>query len=149
MDKKIREMINRELKINGLPIECHPASWRDGGLAYPSLRDRDDVLRTRSFAQITLSHDKCVRAVMRKFIEDEREFRRIETDAKVQFLDWKERKGRQTGTSTITEKKRTAYQNQDMGLKLEAAFIVIKDNRSETKTNSAVGIGHYLTQKVV
>jgi hypothetical protein len=34
-------------------------------------------------------------------------------------------------------------------LKLEGAFTVIKANGSEKKTNSAVDIGHYLTQEVV
>jgi hypothetical protein len=57
MDKKIRGMIDRELKIRGLPIECHHTSWRDGGLSYPSLQDRGDVLTIRSFVQITLSND--------------------------------------------------------------------------------------------
>jgi hypothetical protein len=80
MDKKIRGMINKELKIKGLSIECHHASWRDGDLSDPSLRDRGDVLTIRSFAQMTLSDDMGVRAAMRQFIEDERKFRRIETD---------------------------------------------------------------------
>jgi hypothetical protein len=35
------------------------------------------------------------------------------------------------------------------GLKLEDAFTVTKANRSEKKTNLAIGIDRYLTQKVV
>jgi hypothetical protein len=50
MDKKIRAKINQDLKIKALPIECHHASWRDGGLSYPSLVDRADILTIRSFA---------------------------------------------------------------------------------------------------
>jgi hypothetical protein len=57
MHKKVRGMINKELKIKGLPIECHHASWRDGGLFYRNLRDRGDVLTIRSFTQMTLSDD--------------------------------------------------------------------------------------------
>jgi hypothetical protein len=87
MDKKIRGMINKELKVNGLPIECHHASWRDEGLSYPSLRDRDDILTIRLFAQMTLSDDIGVRAAIKQFIEDKREFRRIEIDPNAQFLD--------------------------------------------------------------
>jgi hypothetical protein len=30
MDKKIRGMINRDLNIKDLLVECHHASWRDG-----------------------------------------------------------------------------------------------------------------------
>jgi hypothetical protein len=44
---------------------------------------------------------------------------------------------------------RRACKNQDVALKLEGAFMVIKANELEKKTNSAVGIGCYLTQKVV
>jgi hypothetical protein len=51
--------------------------------------------------------------------------------------------------STIIEKTRRASKNQDVGLKLEDAFIVTKAHRSEKKTNSAVGIGCYVTQKIV
>jgi hypothetical protein len=79
MNKKIRGMINKELKIRGLRFECHHASWRNGGLSSPSLPDRSNVFTTRSFAQMRLSRDMRVRAVVRQFIADERDFRRIET----------------------------------------------------------------------
>jgi hypothetical protein len=111
IDQKIRGMIIKEVKIKGLPIECHHPSWKDGGMSYPSLRDRGDVLPIRSFAQMMLSHDECVRAAMRQFIEDEREFRRIETNPTAQFFDWKEGTGTRAGTSTIVEKTRRARKN--------------------------------------
>jgi hypothetical protein len=76
MDKKIKRMMNKELKIKRLPIECHHASWRRGRLFYPNLQERGDVLAIRSFAQMTPSHDDCVPAAMRQFIEDERIFRK-------------------------------------------------------------------------
>jgi hypothetical protein len=53
---------------------------------------------------MTLSDDMGVRAAMRQFIENEREFRRILIDANGQFLDWKEGKGASIGTLTIIEK---------------------------------------------
>jgi hypothetical protein len=37
MHKKIRGMINKGLKIKGLPIEWHHASRRNGSLSCPSL----------------------------------------------------------------------------------------------------------------
>jgi hypothetical protein len=86
---------------------------------------------------------------MRQFIEDERIFRIIETDANAQFLDWKERKGANTTTSTIIEKTRRAFKNHNIGLNIASAFMVTNVNGSEEKTNSAVGIGRYLTQKVI
>jgi hypothetical protein len=110
MDKKIREIINKELKIKRLPIECHYASWRDRSLSYPSLQDRGDVLMIRPFAQMTLSHDECVRAAMRQFIEDERTLRKTETDPNAQFLDCKEgaqEQGRQLSLKRQKERART------------------------------------------
>jgi hypothetical protein len=55
MDKHIRRTIDEALKVRGLPVECHHASWRDGGLSYPSLIDRRKVLMIRSFTQTMLS----------------------------------------------------------------------------------------------
>jgi hypothetical protein len=40
MDKHIRGSVDELLKVRGLPVECHHASCRDGGLSYPSLVDR-------------------------------------------------------------------------------------------------------------
>jgi hypothetical protein len=98
---------------------------------------------------MTLPDDMGVRAAMKQFIKDEPKFRIIETVPNAQFLDWKEGRGANIGTSTIIRKTRRACKNQDMGLHLEGAFMVIKVNMSEKKTNSVVGIGCYLTQKVV
>jgi hypothetical protein len=95
-----------------------------------------------------LSDDMGVRAAMTQFTEDEREFRRIETDAHAQFLDWKEGKDASKGTSTIIEKTRRVYKNQYVGLKLQGGFMVIKADGSQKKTTSAVGIGRDLTQKI-
>jgi hypothetical protein len=61
MDKRIRAIINEDMKIRRLPVECHHASWRDGGISYPNLVDRADVLTIRSFAQMSLSQDYRIR----------------------------------------------------------------------------------------
>jgi hypothetical protein len=45
--KNIRGMVNKALKIKRLPIECHHASLRDGGLSYLRLRGRGDALAIR------------------------------------------------------------------------------------------------------
>jgi hypothetical protein len=37
MDQHIRASINEELRVRGLPVEYHHASWRDGGLTYQAL----------------------------------------------------------------------------------------------------------------
>jgi hypothetical protein len=64
-------MINRELKAKALPLECHHASWRDRGLFPRSLRDKNNILTIRSFAQMTLSDDMGIRTAIRQFIENE------------------------------------------------------------------------------
>jgi hypothetical protein len=90
LDQKIRGEINAQLKIRGFPIECHHMSWKDGGLSYPSLVDRSQVLTLRSFAQMVLSQDMDIREVMDRFIAEEREFRKIEEDREEEtiFLNW-------------------------------------------------------------
>jgi hypothetical protein len=53
-------MINEDMKISGLLVECHHASWRDGGVCYSNLRETDDGLTIRSFAQMMLSQEKWI-----------------------------------------------------------------------------------------
>jgi hypothetical protein len=85
-DSHIRGKIDEALKVRELPVECHHASWRDGGLSYPSLVDRRKVLMIRSFTQLMLSKDESVRMAMRWFAESEREFRCIGIDEESKFL---------------------------------------------------------------
>jgi hypothetical protein len=123
--------------------------WRDGGLSYPSLRDRKDVLTIRSFAQMTLSGDDKIRDVMRQFIEDENKFRRIESDSNAIFLDWKKGEDPRKGTPMIIARTRGACKSLRVKVKLEDRQMIIKTEESEMKTNLAIGIGRFLTQKVV
>jgi hypothetical protein len=119
LDKTIRGTVDRELKIRGLPIEYHQASWRDGGFSYPSLKDREDVLAIRSFAQMTLSESDDVREVMRQFIEDQRRYRKIVQCPNAQFLDWGEEEQLGIRRSTIIIKTTRAGNKPDVTLKLE------------------------------
>jgi hypothetical protein len=61
MDKHIRGRVDELLKVKGHPVECHHASWRDGGLSYPSLVERRRILMIRSFTQIMTSKDEKMR----------------------------------------------------------------------------------------
>jgi hypothetical protein len=149
MDKKIRGRVDRELKIKGLPIECHHASWRDGELSYPSLQDRGYVLTIRSFAQMMPSRDDMVRSAMRQFIDDERRYRRIVQCPNAQFLDWGEEEQSGPGTSTIIVKTRRACEKLDVTLKLEERRMMIKAKESEFKTVTATIIGRFLIQKII
>jgi hypothetical protein len=149
MDKKIRGMVDQEPKIRGLPIEYHHASWRDGGLSYPSLQDKGHVLTIRSFTQMTLSSDDAVRSVMREFIKDERRYRRIIQCPDAQFLDWGEEVQSNIGTSTIIVKTRKACEKLGVTLKLGEGRMMIKTKGSEFKKVTVTNIGRFLTQKVI
>jgi hypothetical protein len=149
MDRKIRGAINRDMKISGLPVECHHASWRDGGLSYPSLLDRGDVLTIRSFVQMMLSQDEGIRVAMRQCVEDERIYRGIDSDPEAAFLDWKNEANEQRGTASIIAKTRKACKRLDVGLKMSHPWITLKATESEKRTCSAIGVGRYLTQKVI
>jgi hypothetical protein len=65
MDKYIRGRVDELLRVRGLPVECHHASWKHQGLSYPSLVDRRRVLMIRSFTQMMTSRDEKVRKMMR------------------------------------------------------------------------------------
>jgi hypothetical protein len=148
MDMKIRGTVDRILKIRGLPIECHHASWRDGGLSYPSLLDRQDVLMIRSFTQMMLSRDEQIRNTMRQMTENERLQRGIHEDAEGRFMNWGDEPGRR-GTASISGRTRRSCQRLGVKLKLEREMMRIGTEVLEFKTKTAVGIGRFLTQKIV
>jgi hypothetical protein len=120
MDKHIRGLIDTMLKVKGLPIECHHASWRDGGLSYPSLVDPRKVLMIRSLTHMLLSKGEQVRNAMRWFTEGERMFRCIEEGIESNFLNWKDEQGEagttppipHTQTTQITQTIQTTQNTQ-------------------------------------
>jgi hypothetical protein len=148
MDKTIRAAVDKALRVHGLPIECHHASWRDGGLSYPSLVDRRAVLLVRSFTQMTLSKDQKINTAMRWFVEGERIFRGFDDDPNSDFLNWggEQRNG---GTACLAARTKDACKELGIKLKLIENEVVVKTSESEYQTKSAIGIGRFLTQKVV
>jgi hypothetical protein len=72
-----------------------------------------------------------------------------QTPIHISLTGKKQRKGASTGTSIIIEKTRRPCKNQNVGLNLEGAFMIIKANRSQKEINSAVPIGRCLIQKIV
>jgi hypothetical protein len=153
MDKFIRGQFNTLLKLPGLPRAFHHMSWRDGGFGYPSLIDRYRVLTIRSFAQMNLSNDPKIRAMMSKFIESEREFRHISiaTDGSPSFLNWNNPEGARTqGTSSIVNKTKNAVYDMGIRLSFEAdGNLLIKKDELELKTKSPTHVGKFLTQKLI
>jgi uncharacterized C2H2 Zn-finger protein len=149
-DKHVRAAVNKDLKVSGLPIECHHASKTDGGLSMPRLEDRGDVLTLTSFAQIMSSKDAKVQSAMRQFTEGERLFRRIEEDARSKFLNWKEGTGDRGGTATIIQRARKACESLDVSFQLEGMNgIRISGDGASKVTNTGMGIGRFLTQQII
>jgi hypothetical protein len=150
MDKFIRGRVDELLKVRGLPIECHHASWRDGGLSYPSLIDRKRVLMVRSFTQMMTSKDEKVKKAMRWFAESERKYRLIEEDKNAQFLNWKKMEEKEMkGTGSITARTRNTCYKMEISLKMNDEEMNIMSGELVLKTKTAVGIGRFLTQKLV
>jgi hypothetical protein len=104
MDKHIRGRVDELLKVRGLPVECHHASWKDGGLSDPSLVDRKRVLMIRSFTQMMTLKDEKVKKAMRWFTESERQYRIIEEDRNAQFLNWKKEEEREEQVLSLRER---------------------------------------------
>jgi hypothetical protein len=148
MDKNIRAAVDKALKVHGLPIECHHASWRDGGLSYPSLVDRRKVLLVRSFTQMTLSKDQKIHKAMRWFVEGERILRGFEDDPNSNFLNWGGIQ-QSRGTACLAARTKVACTELKIGLKLTEDEVIVKTSESEYQTKSADGIGHFRTQKVI
>jgi hypothetical protein len=131
MDKYIRGRVNELLKVMGLPVECHHASWRDGGLSYPSLVDRRRVLMVRSFTQMVTSKHEKVKKAMRWFTESDRQYQLIKEDRNGQFLNWKKEGRRQKGTELIIARTRNTYYKLEIGLKMNDDEMIITNGVSQ------------------
>jgi hypothetical protein len=148
LDKHIRRTIDDALRAPGLPVECHHASWQDGGLSYPSLVDRRRVLMIRSFGQMMMSRDEKIRTAMREMSEEERVFRRIEIDEESSFLNWREESG-ERGTASLVSRTRETCKKMKIKLKIVGNEMIVGREGSEMKTKTAAGVGHFLTQKII
>jgi hypothetical protein len=170
LDKFIRMSFDKQLRVNRLPVACHHASWRDGAMSYPSLRDRADVLKVRSFTHMLLSEDESVRRTMDIFIEQERILRKIGQDDQGSFLDWadenvvrgeQEMEGEDSqeaaivrtetrhGTDCITARTRKACQKLGIRLKVDGNKVIVSKDKWSSKVKMAKGMGRILTQRVI
>jgi hypothetical protein len=127
--KKQLKKMDTLLNVRGLQVECHHASWRDGGLGYPSLVDRREVLMVRSFTQMMTSKDEKARTAMRQLTEDEQIYGRIEKDPGGSFLNWRDEHGMR-GTTSLVARTRKTCQALNIRLKLEAEEMVVRTDTS-------------------
>jgi hypothetical protein len=150
MDQKIRGAVNQLLNLPGLPKDFHHASWRDGGLSYPSLVDRQEVLVIRSLSQMLTSQDGQIRSVMKQFVEDERKHRDVAEDEGGLFLNWADNGGR-GGTASIVGRARQTCQRRGIKLKMgkESDHLIIGFEGQLDKPIKTDKIGRLLTQKLI
>jgi hypothetical protein len=95
-----------------------------------------------------VSRDAKIRETMRWFAEEERELRGFSQDPDADFLDWGgDQQGR--GTACLAARTRKACHEMKVKLKLQGDQMVVVTPESEQKVKSAIGIGHFLTQRVV
>jgi hypothetical protein len=160
MDKCIRGKVDKALKVRGLPVECHHASWRDGGLSYPSLVDRRQVLLIRSFSQMLLSRDEKIKKATIWFVNhvrgtDTPTHRHIDEDEDEDglFMNWKSMAERD-GTSCLAIRTRKACQNMKVKFKMKDEAVELsaqepsgREIRIEAKTPEK--IGRFLTQNII
>jgi hypothetical protein len=102
----------------------------------------------KSFAQMMLSKDEIVREAMRWFAENERNCRCIGEDEESDFKNWKDENG-EKGTASLTARTRKTCKELKIKLKLIDDEMLVETEESELTTKTAVGIGRFLTQKVV
>ena len=152
LDKRIRATICTLIEARGIPKALIHASWKDGGLSIPSVRDRQNVLTIRAFIQMLNSRDRNVRNMMRKAVKDERVFRKIEESEESRFLGWKDEDGGQrSGTGTITIRARKA--NEELGTRIteteEEINVMIGSTPFIQQENKRKTLGWFITNAII
>jgi Txe/YoeB family toxin of Txe-Axe toxin-antitoxin module len=97
-----------------------------------------------------ISKDEKVMKAMRWFTERERQYQIIKEYRNAQVRNWKKEEGRmEKGTGPIITRTRNTCYKLDIGLKMNGDEMTITNGESEVKAKTAIGIGHFLTQKLV
>jgi hypothetical protein len=89
-----------------------------------------------------------VREAMNWFTENERICRCIAEDIGSDFLNWKDEPG-EPETAPLTARTRKTCKKLKIGSNMIEDKMVVKTEESELQISSAVGIGRFLTQKVI
>jgi hypothetical protein len=66
-DSQIRALVGEWFGIRDIPVELLEMSWREGGFSFPSLRDRQNTLVSRTVLDMLTSPDEVTRKLMRQF----------------------------------------------------------------------------------
>ena len=119
LDHFIAKHINILFQGN-IPTAVKHASWKDGGLSIPSLRDKMETARIKSFIRMITNKDANISALAEKALEDERHKRKIDTTDKEEdmiFFNWKDYESDpHKGTNSIIQRCRLALKNLNLTL---------------------------------
>ena len=102
LDQFISSQINKIIGAN-IPRAVKHASWKDGGLSIPSLREKADVGRVKALIRMITNSDPNIRLLIYSAINNERIKRNIpvaSNDEKHSFFNW-------SSSHTTTERKGT------------------------------------------
>lgn len=102
LDQFISSQINKIIGAN-IPRAVKHASWKDGGLSIPSLREKADVGRVKALIRMITNSDPNIRILINSAINNERIKRNIpvaSNDEKHSFFNW-------SSSHTTTERKGT------------------------------------------
>lgn len=105
MDRAIRVSLDKIIGAK-LPIAVFHASWKDGGLGIPRMRDRQQVAVIRSLLCLMTSKHEKIRHLINHAVEQERKKRKIDISEESPYLGWnvteEERLTGTKGTNSLT-----------------------------------------------
>ena len=123
LDQFISGQINKIVGAN-IPRAVKHASWKDGGLSIPSLREKANVGRVKALIRMITNSDMNIRLLINSAIDNERMKRNIpvvENNTKHSFFNWNtshtttERKG----TNSIVQRARISLKDLNLELTKE------------------------------
>lgn len=151
IDKCIRGKID-DIVGARLPIEVFHASWRDGGLSIPSIRDKYDVLLIKSSLHMMLSRDTRSRDLAETVLNDEIKYRNLTLNKNGDYFEI-DSANLGKGTNSIFLKAAKSTKNCDLIIKKEEQYnsnvitIISKSTDQEKTFATSKGISYFLTNK--
>ena len=147
MDRAVRVSLNKLLGAK-IPTAMYHASWKDGGLGIPSMKDRQEVATIRGLLCLLTSKHQKIRRLIETAMENERKKRRIGTTEVGPFFNWEITQEQSLtgtkGTNSITARACRAAMHLGIQLtkeeELEREVIKLKldeENQIRVETQSA------------
>ena len=119
LDHFVAKNINIMFQGN-VPTALKHASWKDGGLSIPSLRDKTETCRIKALIRMLTNKDDRIKLLAQKALDNERSKRKIELIKDTEestFFNWKHyNHDPHKGTNSIIQRARISLQNLNLSL---------------------------------